>query len=697
MNENQLVSTLHGVGPALEKRLKALGVVTLHDLVYSFPREYEDLSEVTDVIDIADGDKVTVLVTIEKIQSRRAWKRRMNLTEAQVGDATGSVKVVWFNQPYVANTLAIGDKAYLSGIAKKSKYGLALQSPVFEKAGAWETTHTARIVPKYHLTQGVTQKQLRYFMKQALGKVLPVKDWLPESVVKEWRLMPLSTALQQIHFPDDGESFTTAQKRLDFEQLYIVQLFSRLQQEEMKKLTADAQQFHEDEVKAFVDRLPFTLTDAQRKAAWTILKDLQAGEPMNRLLIGDVGSGKTVVAAIAMLNTVRDGKQAVLMAPTEILAKQHAASLKQLFGNLSGRCSERGLQIELLTASTKPASTRNAVNASTGQGGQQAALLEPDIIVGTHALIQEHVSFERLGLAVVDEQHRFGVAQRKALKDRSGDAATMPHLLSMTATPIPRSLALALYGELSLSLMKEMPKGRKPIMTRLVPPEKRKDAYGFIQEHIEQGEQCFVICPLIDPSDKLGVKSVSAEYERLSQEVFPDLSVAMLHGKMKPEEKDATMQQMKEKKIDILVSTSVIEVGVDIPDATVMVIEGAERFGLAQLHQFRGRVGRSDTQSYCLLFASTSAEQSLQRLKALTTTNDGFKLAELDLEMRGAGEVFGTLQSGFSETAVIAFQHPTLLQDARNAAEFTINQGLIDGSPGLQEELNAFIRRIHLE
>ncbi|MFH1426292.1 MAG: ATP-dependent DNA helicase RecG [Candidatus Kerfeldbacteria bacterium] len=678
--QDRPVSQLHGVGPAMEKRLKTLGLETLGDLVWYFPRQHEDLSAISDVIDVADGQKVTVRVRIEKLQARRSFRRRMTITDAKVGDDTSSIKVVWFNQPHIATSLAVGDEVFMSGVAKESKYGLALQSPVYEKAdGIRETTHTGRIVPAYHLTHGITQKQLRYFMKQALKLVLPLPDYLPEVVLEETKVLPLTKAIEQIHFPESLELFEEARRRLDFDELYVSQLFAQLQRKDIQSQNADAQEFHETEVKAFVDSLPFTLTAAQKKSAWQILKDLQAGVPMNRLLIGDVGSGKTVVAAIAMLNTVLNKQQAALMAPTEILAKQHFATLQELF-------ADSNVSVELLTSSSK-----------TAAGAGQGQLAEPDIKVGTHALIQDSVDFSRLGLAVVDEQHRFGVKQRKALKENSGNADTMPHLLSMTATPIPRTLALAVYGDLDLSLIDEMPKGRKPVTTHVVPPQKREKAYAFVREHVAKGEQCFVICPLIDPSDKLGVKSVTTEYEKLHEVVFPDLKVEMLHGKMKPDEKDDIMKRMKDKQVDVLVATSVIEVGVDIPDATIMVIEGAERFGLAQLHQFRGRVGRSDKQSWCFLFSDSDSDRSAERLQALAKSNDGFELAEIDLKMRGAGEVFGTLQSGFSDMALIAYQQPELLEEARKTAEMTLEQGLIDTHPLLQKKINAFIKRIHLE
>ncbi len=676
------VTALKGVGDAVAERLHQLDIKTLHDLVWTMPRIYKDRSDVTDIIDVVDGADVTIHGEVEKIAGRHAYrKRRLSITEAMIGDDTGSIKVTWFNQPYIAESLHAGDDILLSGKAKKTKYGLSLQSPVYEKVPrSGELTHTGRIVPEYTLTRGVTQKQMRYFVKQALGHVLPVAETLPRRVLHEYDLLPLTDALQQIHFPESEEAFEAAQRRHDFDRLLLVQLHSQMIREELEKQPATALEFYEEDVKAFVADLPFTLTDAQRKVTWQILQDTALDHPMNRLVVGDVGSGKTVVAAIAMLNAVKNGGQAALMAPTEILAKQHAAGLRELL-------EPHGIQVGLLTGST---SKKRAEQA-------QLPTIEDDIIIGTHALIQKSVSFERLGLVVVDEQHRFGVNQRRELKERSGDVRTMPHLLSMTATPIPRTLALTMYGDLQLSIIDEMPPGRKDVKTSVIPAKKRRGAYDFIGEHVATGEQCFVICPLIEPSTLIEARSVTQVHEQLSREIFPTLRVEMLHGKMKPAEKDEIMTRMRAKEIDILVSTSVIEVGVDIPDATIMMIEDADRFGLAQLHQFRGRVGRSDVQSYCFLFSSSNSERARDRLAAMTTMNDGFKLAEFDLEMRGPGQMYGTSQTGFDEAISLAYQHPDLLELTQKAAAFIIEQQMISTHEPLRKQLNEFITAVHLE
>lgn len=719
LNAQAKVSELKGVGPAAAKRLAALGIQTLGNLVHHLPRTYEDRSEITDISAMAADHRCTIRGTIEKIATRRAHRRRMTITEALVTDPSGSIKVVWFNKPYLEDQLAVGDELFLTGAPKDSKYGLALQSPEHEKvlkpttsatdadgtdsadatrqanssggnsAENTETNatntveveqlHTARIVPEYPLTAGITHKQMRFWIKQALDYVLPMPDPLPAEVREQYQLLEIGDALRQVHFPENPEAFTAAHRRLDFDTLFITQLYVLQQREQFDSQKAQQLEFNEAEIKQFVADLPFELTGAQRRAAWDALQDIQKDRPMNRLVVGDVGSGKTVVAAIALYNTVLNGTQGLLMAPTELLAKQHYANLRELF-------ADKDVNIALLTGSTKTIDAESSPE------------MNAHIIVGTHALIQEKVGFHNLGLVVVDEQHRFGVKQRKALREKSGNPDTLPHLLSMTATPIPRTLALALYSDLDLSIIDEMPIGRKTIKTHLVPSRKRRDAYTFIEEHIAKGEQTFVICPLIDPSDKLEVKSVTEEYEKLNEQ-FKNRSVEMLHGKMKPAEKDELMRQMRDKQIDILVATSVIEVGVDIPDATIMVIEGAERFGLAQLHQFRGRVGRSDMQAYCFLFTDSRSDKTLERLEALVNSNDGFALAEKDLELRGAGELLGTLQSGFSDAAFLAVQQPDLLDAAKRAAEQVRESKYMDSKKGsvLKKQLDNFAASIHLE
>lgn len=665
------VTDLHGVGPKTADRLKFLKINTVEDLIYYLPREHEDLSLITKIKEINNDGKYTVLGKIERLANRRSFKSRLTITEASLKDETGAIKITWFNQPYIKDTLKIGDTVMLSGLVKQTKYGLQFNSPAYEKIqNRQPTVHVGRLVPKYPLTWGITQKQIRYFIKQSLARVLPLADYLPKEILEKYRLLSLSAALQKIHFPTDNHDFNQAQARLNFDELLILQLFSQKFRQALKKQIAPSLQFQETEIKKFVDNLPFTLTETQKKSAWEILQDLQKTHPMNRLLIGDVGCGKTVVAAMAILNTALNQKQAALMVPTEILAKQHYAYLKKIL--------PKNISVSLWTAGTK-------------------TNLTASVVVGTHALIQKNVRFKNLGLAIVDEQHRFGVTQRQNLKKYGNQKKLMPHLLSMTATPIPRTLALASYGDLDLSIITELPKGRKPIITKVVKAAKRDLSYQFIKEHVQKKEQVFVLCPLIEESDQLGVRAVNQEYEKLHQEIFPYLRLAKLHGQMKMQEKEKIMRQMQKQEIDILIATSVIEVGIDIKNATIMLIEGAERFGLASLHQFRGRIGRSDKQAFCFLFTNSSSAKTNERLGCLVKSQNGFALAEADLKLRGAGEIYGTNQSGFSKYAIMAWENPQLLLKAKEAAKIILQKNLLTTHPLLKKKLAIFIKNIHLE
>ncbi|MFH0819064.1 MAG: ATP-dependent DNA helicase RecG [Patescibacteria group bacterium] len=664
----QPLASLNRVGRMLDKRLRKLDLATTLDLVFYFPHRYEDFSEICDIENLIPGQQTTVRGQIELIKARRSWKRRMTLTEAVIRDQTGSIKAIWFNQPFTAKVLKAGDEIFLSGKTVANQYGCHFNNPIYEKVKI-ETAHTARIVPIYSLTEGITQKQVSFLMSQITPSTSLVIDWLPNDIISQYKLLPLSKALKQIHFPDSWASLEQAKRRLGFDELLTIILYNLKNKRDLNERQAINVPFSELKMREFVQKLPFQLTVAQKKCAWQIIKDMAGIKPMNRLLEGDVGSGKTIVAAIAMYNASLSGYESLLMAPTEILATQHYENLKKLFG---------AENVALVTRHHKKISS------------------DRKIIVGTHALIQQKIKFNNLALAVVDEQHRFGVAQRKALQDKSGDPHTTLHLLSMTATPIPRTLALAVYGDLGLSIINEMPKGRKKIITRLVNESKRADAYNFIKKKIASGEQVFVICPLVNESDKLGVKSVEQEYERLKQEIFSEYKIAKLHGKLKPRDKELIMENFQNKKIDILVATSVVEVGVDIKNATIMMIEDADRFGLAQLHQFRGRVGRGDRQSYCLLFTSSKTANTIKRLNALVKSNDGFKLAEYDLNLRGPGDVYGKEQSGFISTLKVAnLADHKLISSAKQAAEEIIDD--ISKFPLVQIKLNNFIKTIHLE
>ncbi len=684
-NLSSPVDQLPRIGKVGAKYLKKLGLETIQDLLFYLPFRYDDFRNTANIADLLPGEKANIRGEVMLIQNKRSFKRKMYLTEALIADETDTIKALWFNQPFLTRTIKIGDKISLAGQVTENQGQLAFVSPQYEKIYSEDLIHTAGLIPNYHLTEGITQKQIRYFIKQALRLVSEVKEWLPTNVQATVSLLPLPQALRLIHNPASQEEAEKARQRLAFSELFLRQIKSQLIKKETASKKAPVIKFQEKATRDFVSWLPFQLTDDQKKSAWEILQDISKGRPMSRLLEGDVGSGKTIVAALAMFNAARNGYKSTLMAPTEILAKQHFASLGRLFSNIKTETKgEIDLRLALLTGSRKDPEINKA-----------------DIIIGTHALIQKNVTFKDLGLAIVDEQHRFGVKQRQNILDFNRKDETVPHFLSMTATPIPRSLALAIYGDLDLSIIKTLPAGRKKILTRVVKDSDRKKAYNFIREQIKIGRQAFVICPLIDDSDRLEVKSVKAEYERLSREVFPDLKIGLLHGKMKAADKEAAMQNFADKKTDILVSTSVIEVGVDVPNATVIAIEGAERFGLAQLHQFRGRVGRSEHQSYCLLFPSQEEitnEKTLTRLKAMENNSDGFALAKIDLKLRGAGDPYGDMQSGFSELQIASLFDYELIKKSNEAAANIIQaDASLRRYPVLKEKLGEWEKKIHLE
>lgn len=689
------IEQLARVGQVTAKRLQKLGLETVKDLLFYFPFRHEDWRHIVSISELTYGSVATCRGRIELIKNTRSFHRRKNVTEALISDASGSIKVVWFNQPYLTKVLKIGDEVFLSGKVDFDHCGLHLTSPIYEKVPkCGQTTHTARIVPIYPSTENLTQKQIRFLVKLIIPLAKQVKEWLPEEVKKEFKLVDLDIALTQIHFPDDNIKLEQAKKRLKFDELFLVQLQNLLLKIDLQKSQAPKIKFKENETKKFVSSLPFKLTTAQKKAAWEILQDMEKSQPMNRLLEGDVGSGKTIVAAIAILNVILNGYQAVLMAPTEILAHQHYTTFCKLFNIFD-------VKIGLLTSSERIVNQSSIIkNLEISENkkniNSKFLIFNSDLVIGTHTLIQENVRFNNLGLAIVDEQHRFGVEQRKKL--RGSEENMSPHFLSMTATPIPRTMSLIFYGDLDLSVIDEMPVGRKKIITKIVAPEKRKAAYDFIRKEIKSGRQAFVICPLIDPSDKLGVRSAKDEYKKLSQEIFPDIKVGLLHGKMKAKAKEKIMRDFLENKINILVSTSVVEIGIDVPNATIMMIEGAERFGLAQLHQFRGRVGRSNFQSYCLLFSESENLETIQRLNTVVMSENGFVLAEKDLALRGPGEIFGTRQHGLPNFKVATLTDYDVIRDAKIAAENLIKKDpTLLNYPMLTSKLNEFEQKVHLE
>lgn len=683
------IENLTRVGKTTAGRLKRLGIGTVNDLLFYFPFRYEDYSQVVQIKDLRPNQTVTVRGKIVLIENRRAHRRRMTITEALIEDETGSIKVIWFNQPFLTKNLKPGNEVFIAGTVEFDRLTLQFVSPAYEKITEGESINTAKIVPVYPLTSNLTQKQLRFLIKIALESVNLIKEWLPQEILNKHQLMPLNRALDEIHFPENFSAQEQARYRFKFDELFLIQLQSQLLRQYLAQNKSPQIEFKEKEIKNFVGSLPFALTGDQKKAAWQILLDLEKSQPANRLLEGDVGSGKTVVAAIAALNVLLNGFQTVIMAPTEILARQHFVSLKKLLESYK-------IPIALLTGSEKVISENGQDVTDKNEVLKMIKNGKVGLIIGTHALIQTEVEYKNLGLVIVDEQHRFGVEQRKMLKDKNKNGLT-PHFLSMTATPIPRSLALIIYGDLDLSIIKEMPKGRKRIITSLVDETNRQKAYQFIREEIKNGRQVFVICPLIDPSDKLGVKSVTEEFKKLDKVIFPDLKIGLLHGKLKAKEKEEIMAQFKNNDIKILVSTSVIEVGIDIPNATIMMIEGADRFGLAQLHQFRGRVGRGEYQSYCFLLAENYQPKTRERLEALVKSNDGFALAEYDLKFRGPGEVYGRKQSGLPEMQLADLNDLELINIAKEEATDFFSRHTLDDFPLLKQKLKQNKMMDHLE
>ncbi|MDP3710296.1 MAG: ATP-dependent DNA helicase RecG [bacterium] len=692
------LNTPIGNWPRVNKKilpaLKHLGIRTISDLLLYFPNRYDDFSNLKKINEVELGETVTVSGKIEKVKVLRTARQRMFLTEVVISDETGKIRAVWFNQPYLARNLKTGDLINLSGKVSRGPSGICLQNPAHEKITNYklQTTnysiHTGGLIAVYPETRGITSRWLRFLIKNAIGFRNSLADSLPIEIRKKYNLPEIRQAVFSIHFPKKLSESETARRRFDFEEMLVWQLHALKEKLALKHNKSSVVKLDLELLKKFVASLPFKLTDAQRRSIWEIVNDLSKPNPMNRLLEGDVGSGKTVVAGAAVLLTVKSGYRAAFMAPTEILACQHFETLQKVLKPF-------GIKIGLITGSQKKHSS------------------DTQLIIGTHALIQKSVKFENLGLVVVDEQHRFGVSQRATLQNQEARIKNLlPHFLSMSATPIPRTLALTIYGDLDLSVLDELPKNRREILTKIVEPGKRQETYNFIREEVKRGRQVFVICPRIEVSlEPLAespktnqrklllweVKAVKEEYEKLSEKIFPDFKVAMLHGKMKPRDKKEVMEKFRQNETSILVSTSVIEVGVDVPNATIMMIEGAERFGLAQLHQFRGRVGRGQEQSFCFLF-STEDGMITRRLRAVVESRNGFELAEKDLEIRGAGEIFGVKQWGESRVVNIAVTNPKLVREVRfEALEIIRKDPMLKNNPFLLQKIKNLEKIAHLE
>ncbi|MFA4818025.1 MAG: ATP-dependent DNA helicase RecG [Parcubacteria group bacterium] len=703
VNLDTELDSLPRITPKYAKALKKLRLFTVSDLLRHFPFRYDDYSAISPISEISPGQTVTICGEIIKSKTTRTWKRKMTITEVEIRDGSGKIKAVWFNQPYLSEQLVLGKNIRMSGkISVDKKNAPYFSNPVWEMA-VREATNTGRLVPVYPETEGLSSRWLRWqiqnFLKISLSSL---NDPLPPLILKKLNLPPIEKALRYIHFPSTLDHALIAQKRFAFEEMFLLQLKSLQVRNVWQKEQAVKINFDEKLIQSFVSKLPFKLTNAQRKATFEILKDLEKSRPLNRLLNGDVGSGKTVVAAIASLQAISAGYQAAIMAPTEVLAHQHFLTFSELF-------KDREINIALLTNSYKIEAKPRLRSRGFASIKRENLLHniksgEINLIIGTHALIQEDIRFKNLALIIVDEQHRFGVTQRAYLqqnieKMNDGLPGKIPHFLTMTATPIPRTLALAFFGNLDISLLDEMPKDRKKIITQIVDPQERNKTYEFVRQEVKNGRQVFVILPLVEESKVLTeVRAAVAEHKRLSENIFPDLKVGLIHGRLKSAEKEKVMQEFSAKKLDILVATAVVEVGIDISNATVMIIEDADRFGLSQLHQFRGRIGRSEHQSYCFLFAGSDSANAKKRLRALVQYSDGFKIAEVDLKQRGPGEFLGTRQSGLPDIAMENIANIKLVQIAREEAENILKtDAQLKKHPLLKDALKKFQEKIHLE
>ncbi|HEX6799222.1 MAG TPA: ATP-dependent DNA helicase RecG [Ktedonobacterales bacterium] len=730
------VTAVPGVGPTQQERLRRLGIETVRDLLFAFPREHLDYSKLAKIGTLPFDETVTILGTLWEIETKRTGGGRTR-TIARVSDETGAIRLQWFNQPYLQKQLPRGGSIVATGVKQRFGNSVTFAVKSHELPEQGDLINTGRLVPVYPLTEGLYPKTLRRYTKWAVDRCAAfIPEHLPPALRARARLLPLPDAVAQMHYPDGERDLADARRRLAFDELFLIQMgmltrranwqegppapplpvdealiFAGIEagrppdaptessgspsphavvarptapllgpgSEDPASASASSASSASSTVilsptsassavspsastalggglwgltaSCFEETLPFRFTGAQRRAIREILKRLRSTTPMSLLLQGDVGSGKTVVAAAALLAAAANGYQGALLAPTEILAEQHYRGLAELLAPF-------GLKVVLLTGSQR-AKERQAALAALASG-------EAAIAIGTHALLQEGVEFKRLALAIVDEQHRFGVEQREALRQKGYS----PHMLVMTATPIPRTLALTLYGDLDVALLDELPAGRLPIVTRWRSGSQRAEAYRLVAEEVAAGRQAYVICPLVEESEALEAKSAVKEYERLRREVFPDLRLGLVHGQVKPAEKDRVMRAFRDGEIDVLVATAVVEVGVDVPNATVMLIEDADRFGLSQLHQFRGRVGRGAQQSYCYLLSQEASMVARERLAVMERTTDGFALAEADLQLRGPGDFFGTRQSGLPELKVAKLADAPLLTEAREQAEW---------------------------
>ncbi|RJQ33067.1 ATP-dependent DNA helicase RecG [Candidatus Parcubacteria bacterium] len=706
MTPRSQIAENFNINPRQAAALKKLGLKTIEDLLFYFPTRYESFSERKNIVSLAEGDKTTVFGEVLEANIGKTWKKKMAISEISIGDNTGILKAVWFHQPYMAKIITIGDKIALTGKVSNGKGGLYMSNPSFEKITSYEALgEGAAILPVYPETYGITSRWLRFVIQKSLIAAKDIADPIPPEILKKYKLPSLKSALIYIQKPNKLKDAEAARKRFAFEEVFFIQMARLKQRQERQADHCLKLNCPPEELNEFVTSFPFQLTEAQKKAVAAIQADVRKEFPMSRLLEGDVGSGKTAVAIAATFMAVSSGYQVAYMAPTEILAAQHFSSFIEYFSQLKFRP-----KIGLLTSSDcrkypSKVNPQEATKISKAQLLKWVENGEIPILIGTHALIEDKVKFcgkdgSSLALVIIDEQHRFGTAQRSSLaKDKSGKT---PHLLSMTATPIPRTLALTIYGDLDLTLLDQLPEGRKPVITKIFQPEERESAYATIRSEIETGRQAYIICPRVDepdPEKEMAIlaKSVKEEAKRLKEKIFPEFEIDILHGKMLPKEKEEALLKFKENKSKILVATSVIEVGINVPNATIILIEGAERFGLAQLHQLRGRVIRGRHQPYCLVFAESRSQKTMERLKAFISAKNGFELAEYDLAIRGSGELGGGKQWGISDLGMEALKNLKMVEAARTEAQKIIaNDPKLKNFPMLLKKIEAS-KRLHFE
>jgi ATP-dependent DNA helicase RecG len=706
MNINDPIEKLRGVNSKIIKQLDKLGTKTIRDLLFHIPRRYDDFSIITKIKDVMIGGTYTISGIVLNIQNIRAFRAKMTITEALLSDGNHTIKAIWYNQAFLTKNIQQGQEINIAGKVLFQQKSLIMQNPAYEIVNQnRETKHTGRLVPIYKETRGLSSRWLRLLVQNALPLTKQLDDFIPAEILKKRNLLTISDAIKKIHFPGNRNEKEQAKKRLSYEELFLIQLVILDSKKKLKQKGAPKIIPKIEFTKEVLKTLPFKLTDAQKKVLWQVMQDMERNYPANRLVEGDVGSGKTLVALLSAANAAKNGWQSAFMIPTEILAIQHFNEATKVFKNAN-------LSIALQTASEAKAYEPDLKEIYSPKKPELIKMINSgkiDIVIGTHSLIQDKINFKNLGLVILDEQHRFGVNQRaKLIKNQK----MTPHLLSMTATPIPRTLAMTLYGDLDISIIDQMPENRKKTITKCILGINRKNTYVFIESEVKKGRQIFVICPKIENKTQeinetelsetqiknLQQKAVKEEYEKLSKKIFPHLRVAMLHGKMKPKEKEEIMRNFKNKEFDILVSTSVVEVGVDVPNATIMMIEGADRFGLAQLHQFRGRVGRDKYQSYCFLFSDAKSKEAQERLKIMEISNDGFSLAEQDLKMRGPGDFIGKNQSGIADLTMEALMKPKLISEAQeDAKEILENDPNLKNHPKILKCISEITEKVHFE